>query len=250
MKIIFASDFHLKHHPTPDEYKRMERVLAFLQGPAAQADTLVLLGDIFDLWYAWDSVVIKDYLPVICAFRQLLQKGVTIHYLAGNHDFWKLDYFANMGIKVHADDFCLKTGTYRVFCSHGDMHTINDMRYRVFRGLIRTRLASAIFSLLHPDLGMRLGGLMSRSSRRYTEKEQNARKKAKFRREHGLQNKARAQLAKGFELVVMGHTHTPVKEEYPGGLYVNTGDFITHNTYLCVTKTDCQLITYKMEEKC
>jgi UDP-2,3-diacylglucosamine hydrolase len=42
---------------------------------------------------------------------------------------------------------------------------------------------------------------------------------------------ARRKIEEGYDVVVMGHRHQPACREFPGGVYINLGDWITHNTY-------------------
>jgi len=42
---------------------------------------------------------------------------------------------------------------------------------------------------------------------------------------------ARSKIAEGYDVVVMGHRHQPTRKEVGNGIYINLGDWITHNTY-------------------
>ncbi len=53
----------------------------------------------------------------------------------------------------------------KIFVTHGDLHTTNDIRYKIFRSVIRNKVVMTIFEILHPDFSLSIGRKMSRSSR-------------------------------------------------------------------------------------
>jgi UDP-2,3-diacylglucosamine pyrophosphatase LpxH len=79
---------------------------------------------------------------------------------------------------------------------------------------------------VYPDFSLKLGRLLSRSSR-----ERKFPAELKSKKEQGLVKFADKMLAEN-DLVVMGHAHSPKIMEMRGGNYVNLGDWIVHNTYL------------------
>ena len=42
---------------------------------------------------------------------------------------------------------------------------------------------------------------------------------------------AAEKIHQGYDVVMMGHRHQPVCQKIGNGLYINLGDWITHNTY-------------------
>ena len=52
MLTLFASDLHL----SPRRPETTELFLRFLAGPAREADTLYILGDLFDYWIGDDDL--------------------------------------------------------------------------------------------------------------------------------------------------------------------------------------------------
>ena len=46
-----------------------------------------------------------------------------------------------------------------------------------------------------------------------------------------MEELAEAKLQNGFDIVVMGHRHVPVRKDIAGGVYLNLGDWITYNSY-------------------
>ena len=42
---------------------------------------------------------------------------------------------------------------------------------------------------------------------------------------------AHARIREGFDAVIMGHRHQPYITQLDGGVYINLGDWIDHNSY-------------------
>ncbi len=92
-KIYFLSDFHLGV-PTYELSRERERVLcAFLQEIKNDAEEIFLVGDIFDMWFEYKTVVPKGYVRLLGTLAQLSDSGIKISAFTGNHDMWMFGYF-------------------------------------------------------------------------------------------------------------------------------------------------------------
>ncbi|MBN2460283.1 MAG: UDP-2,3-diacylglucosamine diphosphatase [Candidatus Cloacimonetes bacterium] len=226
MRIIFVSDFHLKYNTDKTEEQRTARIISFLKSLQGECDVLILNGDIFDLWFCWRRVIIKDYFPVLKILADLRESGCRLIFIAGNHDFWFGDFLKKyLGIEIYPDCFQEVLAGKKVFAAHGDLYTINDIRYKIFRFFIRKKIPRFIFSIIHPDLALNIGLLFSRSSRRKiipprlnTLRAQGLLKYAQMHRDD-------------YDIMVMGHSHLPVSQTIGNLTYINTGDWLQHNTY-------------------
>jgi len=168
MNVFIVSDFHLAFETeTNEERERNRAVLNFLSNIKDKADMLILNGDIFDLWYDWNSTIIKGYFPVLKKLADLKENNCKLVFIAGNHDFWFNDFFAKyLDCEIHMNSFTAAIDGKKLFVAHGDQYTSNDHRYHIFRFLIRHPLTRFFFSLLHPDLALKIGRSMSRTSRK------------------------------------------------------------------------------------
>lgn len=244
MKIYIASDFHLKFKETIEDKQRREKVLAFLDNLKNKADILVLNGDIFDLWFAWNSVIIKGYFPILVKLDELRKTGCRLIFIAGNHDFWFSGFLAKqLQMEIYQDHFQENLNGINIYISHGDRYTTNDLRYKVFRTLIRNKFVMKMFAVFHPDLALWIGRKMSRSSR---SKQVSPRLLQK--REKGLLQFSQEKL-KEVDLVIMGHSHLPKIEKMKYGIYANAGDWIINNSYIRIENKTIKLFNFK-EEKC
>ena len=116
----------------------------------------------------------------------------------------------------------------KIHVCHGDTHTVNDLRYHLFRTVIRLPIVKRIFGWLHPDFALGLGSKMSRSSRaRRDLPDMRERKNA------GLTKYAKELITKGeADYVIMGHSHNPLVQSIRSGYYANSGDWICHRSYI------------------
>ena len=88
----FVSDIHLGSGDAVEQ-RRVERdFLDFLTMIEADAESLFLVGDIFDFWFEYKEVVPKGFVRVLGRLAELSDKGVRVVMLTGNHDMWVGDY--------------------------------------------------------------------------------------------------------------------------------------------------------------
>lgn len=227
MKVIIASDFHIKFKETPEDLERRLQIEFFLRGLIGNTDLLVLAGDIFDLWFTWKTVMIKHYFPLLKILADLKEHGCRLVYLSGNHDFWLEGFLEEyIGFEVYSDSFNEVIDGKNLFVAHGDYYTKNDYRYHFFRRLIRQKWVMTLFKWLHPDIGLAIGNKMSRSSR---ERKDNP--SILELKEKGLESFAEKMSLK-YDYIIMGHTHRPKEIKMQKGIYFNAGDWIAHNSYV------------------
>lgn len=226
MKCVIASDFHIKFCESDEDKKRRQIIENFLNSLIGNTDCLILAGDIFDLWVEWDKVIIKQYFSILNILLNLHNSGCKLIFLSGNHDFWLESFLSDqIGFEVHQDDFNFVFNGKKIFVSHGDLYTKNDLRYQVFRKFVRSGFIKKIFKIIHPDLSLSFGQLLSRSSRDRKDPVELIIKK-----ENGLIEKAKF-LSADFDYIIMGHSHRPTRIEMDNSVYVNCGDWIKNFTY-------------------
>ncbi|MBU0509830.1 UDP-2,3-diacylglucosamine diphosphatase [bacterium] len=222
--VYFLSDAHLGAAHLPDPTTQALKLDRFLDDVAGHGRAVIFVGDLFDFWYEWRHVVPKRYFRLLHRIRALVDHGVAVHLLAGNHDFRLRGFLErDAGIHVHHDSMAVTIGGQAIFVFHGDGLLARDHGYRLMKGVFRSRAAQGLFSLLHPDLATWIADQTSKTSRTREimgpddDKEYLAYARRKF--------------AEGFRGVVMGHTHRPVEHVEGEHTYLNLGDWIVHFTY-------------------
>lgn len=225
MRVFFLSDVHLGLGDRAAERVKEDRLLSFLQTILPQAGELCILGDLFDFWFEYRTVIPRGYHRTLTALQAFTDRGIPVHYVAGNHDFWMRDFFTTeLGVKLYLEPCQLTLDGKRVFLHHGDGLATRDLGYRMIKPVLRNPLAIWLYRWLHPDIGVRLARGSSRTSRNYTSNKD-------FGEEEGLLEFAANKIAEGNDIVVMGHRHHPQCAQIGAGTYVNLGDWITHHTF-------------------
>ena len=134
MHSIFVSDLHLC--PTRPAINRI--FLDFLRGPAARAEALYILGDLFEYW-AGDDDGDPFNASVLAALRELSGHGVTLYLMHGNRDFLIGGRFsAACGAQLLPDPTRVDLYGTPTLLMHGDALCTDDVRYQDFRAKVRT----------------------------------------------------------------------------------------------------------------
>ncbi|MCX5882056.1 MAG: UDP-2,3-diacylglucosamine diphosphatase [Deltaproteobacteria bacterium] len=240
----FISDAHLGAK-APDAEEREARLIAFFENITHKAGQLFIMGDLFDFWIEYTHAIRPDYFHVLYELRRLKKQGVEIHYLAGNHDFALGAFLSEkLGVVVHPSGWMnLTLQGKTIFLSHGDGLMPSDHGYRVLKKILRNTLCQKIYRLLHPNWGVPLAEMFSRTSRdqinfRSRESERNA-----YRRV------AKDKLKEGPDIVVFGHTHYPEMRSWNGKIYCNTGDWIQHFTYAVLENGEIHLKKFGLDDQ-
>ena len=102
--IYFVSDAHLGSDDAASEQVKLSKLFAFFELVAREGEKLYILGDLFDFWFEYKQAIPKQHLKVIFKLAALVEHGVPIHYITGNHDFWLGDFLSReVGITIHRD---------------------------------------------------------------------------------------------------------------------------------------------------
>jgi UDP-2,3-diacylglucosamine hydrolase len=221
--VYFISDAHLGLGDPEEEFKKNSALLGFLEHVRSVDGTLFIMGDLFDFWFEYKSVIPGRHFGILAALANLKAAGVTIHYLTGNHDFWLDSFFQKeLDVLVHTDPVDMRLDGKRFWIAHGDGIMKKDHGYRLLKRILRHPLSIFLYRLLHPDLAFGIAGFFSRLSR----------DNPTFPDEDSdYVSEAKARFAAGFDCVVMSHTHRPMSWAEGGRLYVNTGDWMRHFSY-------------------
>ena len=226
-KIYFASDFHLGSFDISDSHKREKMVISWLSSIEKDAKAIYLLGDIFDFWFEYKKVVPKGFVRLLGKLADLIDKGIDIHYVVGNHDMWMNDYLEQeIGLKLHFQEFIIKEDNKLIFLGHGDGLGKGDYTYKLLKVIFSSNICKWLFSRLHPNFGISLGQAWSNKSKKRQEKLVNEDKEvlAGYCKEQQKNNPV--------DYYVFGHRHIPIDVKIDERCrYINLGDWIHHNTY-------------------
>lgn len=133
MAVLFISDLHLE----PARPDRIDDFRHFCATRAREADSLYILGDLFEAWIGDDED--DDALGgVLDSIAQLCHTGVRCYFMHGNRDFLAGRGFAERtGATILGDYECITLFGERVLLMHGDLLCTDDVRYLELRRQLR-----------------------------------------------------------------------------------------------------------------
>lgn len=239
--VYFISDVHLGLGTLAESREREHLLLRFLDVCQRDANTLVIVGDLFDYWFEYTTVIPRPFFRVLSKLEQMRQSGVTIEYLMGNHDFGHQTFFEEeLQIPIHKNDIERVYYGKKFYLAHGDGKVLNDTGYLLLRPVLRNRMSIKLFQWLHPDIGIRLASGTSTTSRAHTDKRPVGNR-------DGLAEFAQQKIGEGFDYVVMGHVHSPLVRDFTldghSGTYLNLGEWLRHKTFARFDGKHCTLLT-------
>jgi UDP-2,3-diacylglucosamine hydrolase len=230
-KVYFISDAHLG---IPDYHKSLQReknLVKLLHIAQKEASEIYLLGDIFDFWFEYKSVVPKGFVRLLGKIAEITDSGIPVHYFTGNHDMWVFDYFTKeLGVIMHRGPIEKELGGKLFFIAHGDGLGPGDHGYKFIKKVFSSPISQKLFSFLHPGFGTSLALFFSRRSRLA-----NGPKDEIFMGE----DKERLitfckEMAdkKPYNYFVFGHRHLPLDIKIsPNARYINTGEWVKSFSY-------------------
>ena len=241
MAIYFFSDVHLGAADQHSEETKLAMLTRLIERIEYDGEKVYILGDLFDFWFEYKHAVPKEHLKIVFKLAALVERGIRIHYITGNHDFWLGEFLSReAGITVHRDYLEITEQKKRLFLIHGDGLSPSDWKYRVLRRILRNRFNIWLYQRIPPDWAIPLAKYVSSTSRHHTMERDKA-----FLDDYEMY--AAGKISEGYDAVMIGHTHHPVFHELEGGVYINTGDFIRHFSY--VRLNDGQLTLEFMEDE-
>lgn len=226
MALYIFSDAHLGSNDTELEQLKLKRLVKFLDLVKSDGDHLVILGDLFEFWFEYRYVIPKEHHRILFLLDGLRDRGIRIDYVCGNHDFWMGDFFpTQMGIPIHDERFDLEYGGRKIHFIHGDGLAPADRGYRILKRFLRNRMNIWLYRKLPPDWAIPLAKFVAGTSRKRTSTRSHS-----FAADY--RNYALEKLKSGYDIVAIGHLHKPLLERFDNGIYVNSGDFVNHFSYV------------------
>jgi UDP-2,3-diacylglucosamine hydrolase len=199
MATLLASDLHLDSE-TP---WAIDAFIAFLAGPARQADALYLLGDIFEVWVGDDDDN-PDNARTCAALRELTAGGVPAYAIHGNRDFLLGEEFSRRtGVKLLPDPVLVDLYGTPTLLSHGDVFCTEDPSYQQLRSTVREPGWQAKF------LALPLAARRSLASAARAGSKQHTQRTIPTIMDVNPDAVVRAFRATGARRLIHGHTHRP-----------------------------------------
>jgi UDP-2,3-diacylglucosamine hydrolase len=240
-KIYFASDNHLGAPTKAQSLPREKKFVAWLDNIKHDAAVIFLLGDLFDFWFEYKTVVPKGFTRTLGKLAEIRDSGIPIYYFVGNHDLWMNGYFEeelNIPVYHKPQEFTFNDKTF--FIGHGDGLGPKDKGYKRMKKVFTNPIAKWFFKWLHPDLGVKLAQYFSVKNKLISGEED-----IKFLGENNewlVQYCKRKEQDNHHDYYVFGHRHLPLEIDLGNNSkYINLGDWISYYTYGEFDGTNFQL---------
>jgi len=243
-KTYFASDFHLGVPSGRESLEREKAVVAWLESVRTDARAIYLLGDVFDYWFEYRSVVAKGHVRLLGKIAELADEGIEIHFFTGNHDMWTFGYLEEeLGIRVHKGPVTHTIGSKVFFIGHGDGLGPDDKGYKLMKWMFSVPLFQWLFARLHPNLSFYLARSFSAKSRKA-----NSYRKDVFLGEDKeflilfIKDYLKSNHADYF---IFGHRHITLDHQVGNSRYINVGEWINTRSYAVFDGKDLTLKYWK-----
>ena len=244
-KIYFLSDFHLGAPNKAQSNLRELRLVRFLQNAKKDAAAIFIVGDIFDFWFEYKTVVPKGFVRILGCLADLADAGIELHIFTGNHDLWMKDYLTEeLNAKIYFEPREFTLGSKKFFIGHGDGLGPGDQGYKFMKKIFTNPLCKWLYGWLHPDLGIQFANYFSSKSRAKTGTSDEV-----FMGEDKewliiyTKQKAKEINAHYF---IFGHRHYALDIAInETSRYINLGDWLRSNSYAVFDGKDVQLLHWK-----
>jgi UDP-2,3-diacylglucosamine hydrolase len=231
---LFISDLHL----SPDTPAATDTLLRFLRDTAPQAESLYVLGDLFEYWIGDEGLAQPYAKHVAQAFRATTDSGVRTYFMHGNRDFLIGERFAQAsGLQLLPDPTFVDLHGTPTVLMHGDTLCSDDHEYQKFRAMVRNPAWQQAFLAKPLEERVRIA------------------REVRGKSEHAKQVKDMtimdvtpasvddALRAHRYARLIHGHTHRPARHEHTvdGHLCERwvLADWYDHGSYLMCDASGC-----------
>jgi UDP-2,3-diacylglucosamine hydrolase len=230
-KVYFSSDNHLGAPTMKESRLRELKFVNWLDSIKADAGVIFLMGDLFDFWFEYKTVIPKGFTRTLGKLAELSDSGISIFYFVGNHDLWMNGYFEEeLNIPVYHKPQQYNINGTSFFIGHGDGLGPDDKGYKRMKKVFTNPVAKWFFRWLHPDIGVRLAQYFSVKNKLISGDDD-----AKYLgddKEWLVQYAHRKLENDHYNHFIFGHRHLPLEIELNDtSKYTNLGDWVNFYTY-------------------
>lgn len=164
---LFISDLHLQE-TEPHIVALFEQ---FLMQSAPHAETLYILGDLFEVWPGDD-----ENTPFVQKIKSLIKacvsNGTPVYILPGNRDFLLGPRFANeTGCTILKDPTVIDLYNEKLLLLHGDTLCTHDRLHQFYRRIVQNPLFNRLATQLLPlSFRKKIGLQLRKFSKGHTKK--------------------------------------------------------------------------------
>lgn len=157
MGIIVVADLHLSIY----DMSPLESFIKLLDKYEKTDNEIYLLGDTFDFYFDYRHFIPKEYFPFFLKLKETA-KEKHVYIMAGNHDIWLGDFFEKyLNVHIISEPYFIEKWGKRICMMHGYAVDKKNLSKRIIESVLKSRLNSFLFSLLHPETAYILGKKVS-----------------------------------------------------------------------------------------
>ncbi|MXV38906.1 UDP-2,3-diacylglucosamine diphosphatase [Flavobacteriaceae bacterium Ap0902] len=240
VELVVVSDFHLGTYGC-----RADELLLYLD--SIQPETLILNGDIIDIWQFSKRYFPKSHLTVLKKLSELITGGTQVIYITGNHDemLRKFTDF-KMGNFSLVNKLVLELDGKKAWIFHGDVFdaSIQHSKWLAKLGGWGYDLLIVINSAINWFL-LKLGREKYSLSKKIKQSVKNAMKYITDFEDTASE----LAIENGFDYVICGHIHQPqirkIQNKNGSTIYLNSGDWVESLSALEYNDKEWKLFLYE-----
>jgi UDP-2,3-diacylglucosamine pyrophosphatase LpxH len=239
VELVVISDTHLGTYGS--HAKELFKYLSSIK-----PNTLVLNGDIIDIWQFRKSYFPKSHLKVIQQIISLASKGTKVYYITGNHDemLRKFSDF-NMGNFSLVNKLVLELDNKKAWIFHGDVFdtSVNHAKWIAKLGGIGYDYLILVNRMVNWCLNK-----LGKEPYSFSKKIKASVKKAVKHISDFEETAIELAIENNYDYVICGHIHEPkmIQKINKNGstLYLNSGDWVENLTALEYNRKKWKLRRY------
>lgn len=214
--------------------------------------TVVLNGDIIDIWQFSKSYWPKSHMKVLKLLMSWVSKGIKIYYITGNHDEMLRKFAgAKMGSLKIANKIVLELdNNKKAWIFHGDVFDVTMQHSKWLAKLGAVGYDTLI--LINRFANFISERIFKKGKLSFSKKIKNSVKSAVKFINNFEQTAADIGISNKYDYVVCGHIHQPemrtMQNEEGSIMYLNSGDWIENLTALEYTDGEWKIYKYAPEE--
>ena len=234
-KTYFASDFHLGVDARLTSLDRERQIVRWLDAVSRDAEAIYLVGDVFDYWFEYKTVIPKGYSRLLGKLAELRDARIPIYFFTGNHDMWMFRYFTDeMGIPIYREPIVREIHGKQFFIGHGDGLGPGDFGYKFIKRVFGNPINQWLFARIHPNLGV--GAMRYFSSKSREGQDPSVENTFLGEDKEWLIQFANEKIkveGTNIDYFIFGHRHLTIDWTLQNGhsRYINLGEWLHSNTF-------------------
>ena len=248
-KIYFLSDFHLGAPDAASSLQREKKIVRFLDSIKNDAEQIFIVGDMFDFWFEYSTVVPRGYTRILGKLADLTDSGILIHFFVGNHDMWMKDYFqTELNIPVYFEPKTFEFNGKKFYIGHGDGLGPGDKGYKFLKKIFRNKICQWMFGIIPPAIGMGIANYFSIKSRAAAG---SAPQSFLGEKNEWLISYSKQILQnEHYDYLIFGHRHLPIDFTInEKSRYINLGEWMNYNSYTVFDGANLEMKYYTEQKR-